>query len=964
MTGVTRYCPTVPGERSTSRLWGRDDELDLLRDRLERVERGAMVPVVLEGEAGIGKSALLAAALDEARDRGFGVWSGQAQELESARPFGVWTAALRCTPDADDPARARIARLLAPPTRPEPSLTVTSDPGLRFQVVDAVVDLVEDLADERPTAIGLDDLQWADPESLLTLTALVRRLAPAPVLVIASARPPTPGGELARVLVNLEQAGAARLPLGPLPEDQVAGVVADVLRAEPAADLLRQVRAAGGNPLYVTELVRAVSRDAARCAASGRAEPVASAWPPSLGLTIVRHLSFLSEQALEVLRPASVLGARFAVAALSTVTARSVGELAPGISEAVAAGLLGEDGDGMRFRHDLIRDAVYDDLPRSVRQAWHRQAGHRLAAAGASSLLVAEHLLRGPAVDDATLGWVRDAARDIAPGSPATAAALLERGVSALAPDDPRRIELQGERAGDLLWAGRTREAESLFRELLGRGPGPTLARSLRWGLVRSLFVEGRVAEGLEEVTHLEGELPDPPGGAESRAWLAMARTAVGDLDGATTAATGVLESPEGREHGFAAAMALGALAVVAETRGELHEALDLIDRAVPPAAVGVSDATRRYPAQVTRAHILVELDRAEQAAEALAGQVPGGPVAGWPALDGDAGPSWHAARIVAGFGRFVLGDWDEAETVLETGLELVEETGQASNAVFGRSLLSLLAQHRGRGAEAQRLAGLARRQVEATGPSYRSEWVALARARVLEAEGDPVRAYAVLAQSWDRCTRLGARVELPVLGPDLLRLALASDDRARAADVVGELDELAARHAVGSFAAAALRCRGLWDRDPEPLLAGVELYARSGRLPALALSAEDAAKVSAGRGATQDARVLLERAASTFERLDAAHDIARVDARLRGLGVHRGRRGARSRPRTGWASLTPTETRVVDLVAQGLSNPEVGARLYLSRRTVQTHLTHVFAKLDVTSRAQLAAEAVRRSAP
>lgn len=654
-----------------------------------------------------------------------------------------------------------------------------------------------------------------------------------------------------------------------------------------------------------------------------------------------------------------MLGSGFAVSQLATVTGRTVGDLAPGLAEAVTAGVLAEDGDRLRFRHDLIRDAVYDDLPRSVRQAWHQEVGRRLAAAGASALTVAEHLLRGPAVDGAALGWVREAARDIAPGSPATAAALLGRGVSALEPGDPRRTDLQAEQAGDLLWAGRIRDAETLFRQLLERGIPRETDGALRRGLARALLFEGRVAEGLEEFARIEDALPASSDDAEVRAWLSMARATVGDLDGASATATTVLSSPTAVEDDFAAAMALGALALTAEMRGALHDALDLIDRAVLRAAG--ADATRRYPAQVTRAHILIELDRVEEARAALSGQI-GDVPAGPEPSDADGHPAWHAARIVAGFGQFVIGDWDEAVTTLETALGLIEDTGQASSAIFGRSMLALIALHRGERDAATRLAGRAAEQAQADGPCFRSEWAAWARAQVLEVAGRPEQALAVLAESWDRCARQGARVEFPVLGPDVLRLALAAGDRARAGDVADALDDVAATHPVPSFTAAALRCRGLHDGDPEPLLAAVEASAGTGRPLALALTAEDAAEALAHRGAEGEARAQLERAVTVLEQLDAVHDAVRVEARLRALGVHRGRRGSRARPRTGWASLTPTEQRVVALVAEGLSNPQVGERLYLSRRTVQTHLTHVFAKLDITSRAQLAAEAARRA--
>lgn len=108
-------------------------------------------------------------------------------------------------------------------------------------------------------------------------------------------------------------------------------------------------------------------------------------------------------------------------------------------------------------------------------------------------------------------------------------------------------------------------------------------------------------------------------------------------------------------------------------------------------------------------------------------------------------------------------------------------------------------------------------------------------------------------------------------------------------------------------------------------------------------------------------ARPLLEQALEIYERLGAARDLARAEAALREAGIRRGRRGPRGRPQIGWWSLTPTEQTVAGLVAEGLSNPQIGDRLYVSRRTVQTHLAHVFAKLDITSRTQLAAEVARR---
>ena len=214
------------------------------------------------------------------------------------------------------------------------------------------------------------------------------------------------------------------------------------------------------------------------------------------------------------------------------------------------------------------------------------------------------------------------------------------------------------------------------------------------------------------------------------------------------------------------------------------------------------------------------------------------------------------------------------------------------------------------------------------------------------------------LAACWDQCAELRLALEYRCCGPDLVRLALPAGDRARARAAAAAVAELADDNPdVPSLAGAALRCHGLADDDAEILHAAVTAYAGGPRPLELALACEDAGTAFARRGDAGQARVLLGPGAEIYERLDAARDLARAEAMLRGTGIRRGRRGPRGRPQTGWPSLTPTERAIADLVAEGLSNPQIGDRLYISRRTVQTHLAHVFTKLDITSRAQLAAK-------
>jgi predicted ATPase len=156
------------------RTLGREAETRALVEALDRVASGALAIVLVEGEAGIGKTRLL----QDARGRGMQVAAGRAEELERTRPFGLLAAAFGCASSSPDPRRAAIAALLATHGRGgQGPITVTSDPGLQFRTVDAFGDLAEELALSGPLVIGVDDLQWADPASLLTLATLSRRVA-------------------------------------------------------------------------------------------------------------------------------------------------------------------------------------------------------------------------------------------------------------------------------------------------------------------------------------------------------------------------------------------------------------------------------------------------------------------------------------------------------------------------------------------------------------------------------------------------------------------------------------------------------------------------------------------------------------------------------------------------------------------------------------------------------------------
>ena len=356
----------------------------------------------------------------------------------------------------------------------------------------------------------------------------------------------------------------------------------------------------------------------------------------------------------------------------------------------------------------------------------------------------------------------------------------------------------------------------------------------------------------------------------------------------------------------------------------------------------------------MTRGRILIELDRLADAKSALG--------AGMRICE-EMGVRWALSfhQVYLAYGRFLAGEWDDAIAELEASLKLAEEIGEIYSFVYAYGLLSRISVHRNDLGRAREAAAAADRNLAGWGSGHSMTWVAWPRALILEADGEPGQALATMAGLWDWCASAGLALEYPAIGADLVRLALAAGDLGRARQASAAVAEVASDNDVAWMRGEALRCQGLIEDDPEILQAAADAHARGSRPLELALACENAGSAFARRGHAERALPLLDQAAGIFERLGAARDLARAEAALREAGIRRGRRGSRSRPQFGWHGLTPTEHSVADLVAEGLSNPQIGARLYISHRTVQTHLAHIFAKLDISARTQLAAEVTRR---
>jgi len=941
---------------------GREAETAILDDAVDRAAAGRLAVVLIDGEAGIGKTLLLQDALEKARCRGLRVAAARAAELEQGRPFGLVAGMFGCTRSAPDPRRAAIGELLARGDGGDRGhwgswgpVTVTSDPGLQFRVVDAFADLAEELALDGPLVIGADDLHWADPSSLVTLGALAARLDGLPAAIIGCFRPAPAVTGLERLASGLEAAGGRHLSLRELDGRAVAELITDAVGAAPGRRLLAGISGAAGNPLFVTELLGALAREQMITIAGGQAEVTDLTIPPALRLTILRRISFLAEGTLQALRFASVLGTGFTLADLAEVTGRSAADLSMKLAEPLRARVLEDDGTRLRFRHDLIRDAIYQDLPASVRGALHREAGQRLAAAGAPAAQVAEHLAREARRGDAeAIGWLTRAARQAAVSSPDVAAGLFGRAIGLMTEADEGRDRLMAERAGSLLLAGRVPAALTACRELLARHHDPDADGRVRICLAQGLLAQGQARAALGELDRACRS----PGISEAEraaahAWAGFARVSLGDPDGAAASERAAAEGAAADDH-LTASIIMSTKARIAESRGNLGEALEIAADAVRRADMSPGRMGHRFPVRVTQGRLLIALDRLPEARSVLSAGV---------RVSEELGVRWALAthRVYLACERFSAGHWDDALAELEVSIKVAEEAGETDSLVIAYGLLSRISLHRNDLQRAREAADVGDRYRAGWGCGHATSWVAWPRALICEAEGRDSQALSTMAALWDWCADSGQVAELPVIGADLVRLALAAGDVARARQAADAVAEVAARNDLAWMTGEALRCRGLADDDPEALQASVAAHGRGSRPLRLAMACEDAGRCLARHGQAERARPLLDRAAGGYERLGAARGLARAEAALREAGGRRGRRGRRGRPRSGWDSITPIEHSVADLVAEGLSNPQIGERLYISSRTVQTHLAHVFAKLDISARAQLAVEVTRR---
>jgi DNA-binding CsgD family transcriptional regulator len=933
---IVRVQPLTDG---ADLLIGRDGELSRLTAWVHEVTAGRGRAVLVDGEPGIGKSTLVQAACAVAARVGCQVFRGAGDELGQALPLLPLLDALRITGSAPDPRRGAIAGLL----RGDTARGTGTD--LAAAAAEQLLILVDELCQAGPVVLVVDELQWADRATVAVWGRLARSVRQLPLLLVGVLRP-VPRRDDLRALRRIV-GPAERLRVGRLTAPAALELVAELAGGKPGDRLEQLADGAAGNPLYLTELLDALARSA--CLAvdeAGIAELTGGPAPETLPEAIADRLGFLSERTRTVLRAAALLGVGFSVADLTVVAETELPVLLAALDEARAAGVLVASGDDLAFRHPLIRQALYDELPAGVRVVWHRAAARALADAGAPVERVARQLLPTVSGEDGepvpawVVGWLLGAATALIGQAPEVAVTLLRRAVR-----DSAANALSCRLADALYRVGDFAEAERVAERALQRAEDPDLRVDLHTTVTQCRAMTGRSAESLAALNEAAAT-PGLPARHRARLLVLTARTHrdLGEVDTAARVAAEALAGA-GEDH-WATGWALHVLSLVAMMRGEWTEALPLFERAMATASGDPALTDLGLLLRINKAVTLGALDRYPDAL-AAAGRAR--------ELADRAGSVVRLTQAQSALGQLLLGSgrWDDAVAEVDV---VPDDLKDPSVACCDHGVAAIIHFHRGEAAEAHRHLDAAAPCADRIGGRV-VESLALARSLAFEQAGEPERALTTLTAA------LTGEDEGEGLLGDAVRLAVETGDTATAAEIGARVRAITAGAGVPHRRALGWYCQGMTERDAATLLRAADGYRDAGRPLPRAKALEAAAIAFAEAGDRGSARAAFTRTLDLCGSLGAHWDVARLRARFREFGIRRGPTVKHRQATHGWDSLTPTETKIAALVVAGLSNPQIATRLFLSPRTVATHVSHILAKLGVHSRIDIAREATRHPA-
>jgi ATP/maltotriose-dependent transcriptional regulator MalT len=962
----------------TGTFVGRDDELGSLEGILDELDRGCPGAIEVAGEPGIGKTRLLRELAARSGARGHLVLSSAASEFENDLPFSVFVDALdeyvaSLAPDRlaglDGAVRAELAHVF-------PSLSAlavgqqVAPQHERYRSHRAVRALLEHLAQAQPLVLVLDDFHWADPASVELLGALLHRQPAAAVLTVVALRPrQTPE----RLAVTLERARRSadviRVDLGALTLDEARQLLGERFDAARAAFLYQE---SGGNPFYLEQLARSSApqlTSAAEISLTGLDVPAAVAG------ALAEELTMLSGAGRLVLEGAAVAGDPFEPELAAAAAATSEAAAMPAVDELLRLDLIHSTDvpRRFRFRHPLVRRVVYEAAAGGWRLGAHERCAKALAARGASAAARAHHVERSARQGDlAAVAVLREAGEATARLAPESAARWLAGALRLLPQTAPAedRIELLLARSRALAAAGRFSDSHEAALEAVAlvQGQPSALNTTVATACASVERFLGQYEHAHARLVRALRLLPEPASAERAellieltlnefyrsryeamRDWAAPAVNAAKEAgDAALIAAAAVMPA-------FA-----GAMTGPTETARTLRaQAAVLVDELSDEELSLRPDAAGWLAIAEVYLDLYAEADAHASRALGLArasGQ--GDPLHRlYPVLP----RVWYVRSKLAAAAELLDG-------AIEAGRLLGSPPALAGN-LFNRSVVALAA------GDLDLALATAQESVELTrdlDEGFVAAWAAARLAAVLFETGQPDQAIelllgraggedlAFIPGAWRaHCLELLTRCWLALDRPSEARRAAA---RAEVMAAAAQLP-LAATWAGRAAAAVALDA-GDAALAAERALASAGTADAAGAPLEAALSRTLAGRALAETGDKERAVAELQRAAAALDACGAHRYRQSAERELRKLGRHIHRR---TRPgaadAAGIESLTGRELQVAWLVVDRKTNPQIASELFLSQKTVETHLRNIFHKMGVTTRTALA-RSVERTGP
>jgi DNA-binding NarL/FixJ family response regulator/tetratricopeptide (TPR) repeat protein len=946
--------------------------------------------VLLSGDAGVGKTRLLHELRNLAQSAGEYVLVGHCLDLgDSALPYLPFGEAFGSL-EADSPAlAAEIASAQPPVTRLMPGRRPPSGAGPadgaradRTELFEAVYSALGRLGDDAPLLLVIEDLHWADRSTRELLSLLFARPFASPVSIVASYR----SDDLHRrhplraaVAEWTRLPRVSRLHLAPLADADVRKLVRSLHPAPlRESDVRTVVDRAEGNAFFAEELVAA-------------AELGSGPLPSDLSTLLLVRLDQLDEPARRLVRAASVAGRYVAHDLLASVSGLADDELDVAVRSAVETNVLVPVGaDAYAFRHALLAEAVYNDLLPGERVRLHAgyvEALSRADRGPGSAADIARHARAAHDLATAVRMSVRagDDAMSVAGPDEAAhhyevALELLAESGSAHVVDDIDVVELTvkaGTAASD---AGRPYRAIAIVEEQLRQSAaGDPLGRArLLLALATAALISDSNVDALAATTEALHLIPAEPVSVLRAAIVSAHARASADRqrdDDAMRWAGEALSLARELDLPDVAVDATTTLARLEERSGDPDSSRVTFERIVSEAREAGDGA-----AELRALHHLGTLDYEQgRLPEALRTYLQGAERA--QALGRPWAPYGFDARVLAALTAYQCGDWDAA-------LRIVDVTGQSPPAIAEAALAAVgMAVAAGRGdVSALELLPHVRRWW------HRDGMIAVisgAAAIDLYGDADDLEAaqrmhddvVAATSGLWETCyPQVRIRLSGLLLGQLCARAARSSaGERAALAHGAGELVDAADRAAAGSSGrlkrrgpeslawiarvrAEHLRLRWLTAADAPTQAELVEAwrecvaaFERYGHTFELARSQVRLATVLRSAGMTVESRRLVDAARTTARRLEAPGLIAELRSLAATGSVHR------ERSPQGDQELTPRESEILALVAQGRSNREISGQLFISTKTVSVHISNILAKLGATGRTEAAAVARRR---